>query len=266
VNDPDPLPRIEAFARELDRRCATLVEPSPFGVAYLGLDHRRRYDSSFLVVERVPGDVGADAIAAETDRILDGHGLEHREVLVVDDATGRRFAPRFGELGWSADRLVTMVRARTADPRQPTDVRQVGYVEARPLIDEVLRREPYGDDAETVRQLSEFRLVLEREAGARFFVADADGRPASVCERYAIDGVAQIEDVATLEEFRGRGLASAVVLAAAADAAERGCDVVFLVADEEDWPKELYRRLGFDPIAWSWSFLRMPDGDGGQRT
>jgi hypothetical protein len=49
-----------------------------------------------------------------------------------------------------------------------------------------------------------------------------------------------------------------VVLAAARAARARGCDLVFLVADEADWPKELYARLGFEPLTRFWSFLRRP--------
>jgi predicted GNAT family acetyltransferase len=60
--------------------------------------------------------------------------------------------------------------------------------------------------------------------------------------------VAQIEDVATLPAFRNRGLARAVVLEAAALARASGAELVFLVADENDWPKDLYGRLGFDQI------------------
>ena len=56
------------------------------------------------------------------------------------------------------------------------------------------------------------------------------------------------EDVGTLEEHRGRGYASAVVLHAAELARRAGADFVFLVADAQDWPQHLYRRLGFEPI------------------
>jgi predicted GNAT family acetyltransferase len=74
---------------------------------------------------------------------------------------------------------------------------------------------------------------------------------------YSADGVAQIEDVETLEEFRGRGAARAVVLAAAAAARDVGAALVFLIADDEDWPKALYQRLGFDPVGESWEFVRV---------
>ena len=48
--------------------------------------------------------------------------------------------------------------------------------------------------------------------------------------------------------FRNRGHASAVVLRAAGEARAAGADLVFLWCDANDWPKELYRRLGFDEI------------------
>jgi GNAT superfamily N-acetyltransferase len=144
-------------------------------------------------------------------------------------------------------------------------VRETDLDGARPVIEEGNRRRDDTGGEEAKGQLTAFRGVLEREGDARFFVAEADGHPASVCELYVIDGVAQVEDVDTLEEFRGRGLASAVVLAAARAARRRGCDLVFLCADEEDWPKELYARLGFDPVGRFWSFLRMPGGPDAQR-
>jgi ribosomal protein S18 acetylase RimI-like enzyme len=197
-------------------------------------------------------------LALDADAVLGGAGLPHRKVLVDDHLQGRRLALEFLELGWSAERLVWMVQRRDPEPRPGADVRVLDFTAARPFLEETLRRQPYAEDAETVRQLTDFRGALERSANARFYVAYAGGAPASVCELYRLGSVAQIEDVNTLEERRGRGLASAVVLAAARDARERGCDLVFLVADDDDWPKELYVRLGFDEVARSWAFARTP--------
>jgi predicted GNAT family acetyltransferase len=70
----------------------------------------------------------------------------------------------------------------------------------------------------------------------------------SWADLYVAQGVGQVEDVATKEEHRGKGYASAVVLRAAEEARAEGADLVFLVADGDDWPKELYGKLGFDTV------------------
>ena len=83
---------------------------------------------------------------------------------------------------------------------------------------------------------------------SRYFAAVVDGQVASYAGVYLEDGVAQIEDVATLPAYRNRGLARSVVLHAAAEARRAGAELVFLVADDADWPKDLYVRLGFDAV------------------
>jgi RimJ/RimL family protein N-acetyltransferase len=59
--------------------------------------------------------------------------------------------------------------------------------------------------------------------------------------------VAQIEDVNTLPRFRGRGLGRAIVQHAMEDARATN-EIVYLEALAEDWPRELYARLGFDVV------------------
>ena len=69
---------------------------------------------------------------------------------------------------------------------------------------------------------------------------------------------AQLENVDTLEEFRSRGIARAVVLRAIQAAREAGVEHVFIVADEAGWPGKLYQRLGFDRVGRTWQFTRWP--------
>lgn len=122
----------------------------------------------------------------------------------------------------------------------------------------VVRAEPYGSDEETVRQLCELPRRVSAAIETRFFAGLADGQAASFASLLLGDAVAQIEDVGTLEEHRGKGLARAVVLRCLAEARRAGAKLVFLVADDRDWPKELYARLGFDPIGVETTFGR-PD-------
>jgi ribosomal protein S18 acetylase RimI-like enzyme len=252
----DELERIEVFRRALVLTASTGTEAFAYGTAYFNVDFPHRWDSNFLWVEVPLDGITADALAAEAGRVIGGAGLAHREVFIHDDAAGERLAPRFADLGWKPDHAVTMALRRSADRPADADVREVGFEEARPLIAEEVRRSETSS-ADANDELVRFRGLLEERIGARFFVAEADGHLASICELYAIHGVAQVESVGTLEEFRGRGLARAVVSSAVDAARARGSDLVFLQADADGWPQALYRKLGFDPVARDWTFRRL---------
>jgi GNAT superfamily N-acetyltransferase len=64
--------------------------------------------------------------------------------------------------------------------------------------------------------------------------------------------------VHTLEEYRGRGLASAIIGYAIDHALSAGHGFVFLLADADGQSKELYRGLGFAEIGRIWEFVKPP--------
>jgi ribosomal protein S18 acetylase RimI-like enzyme len=251
--------RTVRFWRRLQERLCTHRERLPWGTAFLDLDHPVRYDSNHLWLDGAATGTSAEAIAGEADRIFGGAGLSHRKIIVVREAEGVRLGLGFGERGYQVARDVTM--ALQGEPEADVDtsaVEVVGFATVRPAIETATAREPYGTSGDVVRQLTDYKGKLEREIGCRFYVARADGRVAAFCELYVIDGVAQVEDVNTLEEFRGRGLAKAVVTAAARDARDEGCDLVFLYADRDDWPQQMYAKLGFRPLGNSMEFTLEP--------
>ena len=144
-------------------------------------------------------------------------------------------------------------------PDRPADLaaEECSFAESRPLTEEIYRRDALTPDL--IPRFVDQHESWERSIGARRFVARIDGALAGQCELYVDGADAQVEFVDTLEEFRGRGVARAVVLGAAEAAREAGADRVFILADENDWPKELYRRLGFDPMARRWEVQRYPE-------
>jgi ribosomal protein S18 acetylase RimI-like enzyme len=108
---------------------------------------------------------------------------------------------------------------------------------------------------ELAEQLLDAKILLSERAQTHFFAVEIDNEIVAWTDLYVAQGVAQIEDVATVEQHRGKGYATAVVLQAAKEGRKAGADLVFLVADGEDWPQLLYGRLGFDEIGRVYKFL-----------
>jgi ribosomal protein S18 acetylase RimI-like enzyme len=243
----DILERVQRFEREIEMAGSQNVD-SPFGVAVIEPELPRRHDSNYLLAERVPLGAGASDLAAEAERILGGAGLAHRAVFTFDEALGARLEPGFRELGWNVRRHIWMAQLR--EPEREADlslVEEVGEADLRPGRTAEIIRYPWGTE-EVAEQLLDAKLLLGKRAETRFFGVRADGEIVSWADLYVAQGVGQVEDVATKEEHRGKGYATAVVLRAAGEARAAGADLVFLVADEDDWPKKLYERLGFDTI------------------
>jgi GNAT superfamily N-acetyltransferase len=201
----------------------------------------------------------AELIAAAEDALPH---VSHRKLVVHDQEIGMRLAPALSRAGWNVYRLLVMVCDRA--PQRSVAPGAGGEVDratgARALA--TFRREqPFGWQEEAVQQLT---AMDERYGGAvhaRDFASPPDD-PAASCRLYTDAGLAQVDEVGTVERRRNRGHASAAVLAAVDGAAAEGCDPIFLLTDAADWPQHMYERLGFSPIGQLYEFLKLPLGGG----
>ncbi len=228
-------------------RAAERVLPVRGGVAVLHSHVPLLWDANHLTVTE-PGLAGARELARAAERVRRDASLGHRMVIVLDENEGRRLARGFCRMGWDLERHLVMSLRRPADrPPPPSEVLSMPFDELDGARVEFLRGEPWGRP-EVVRQVLRRDRLLAGAVQDRAFTAVVDGRPAAFC-RLMSDGVAgQVEDVATLPEHRGRGLARAVVGAAVDASLEAGHKLTFLTADAADWPQALYRKLGFDDL------------------
>jgi predicted GNAT family acetyltransferase len=248
------LERAAGFEDALYEAAAERVLRSPLGTAYFNDTLPRIWSANTYRVESV--EASLDEIVVEVDRLQGDAGLEHRRVTIADESAGRALEPGFTELGWKTDAFLYMIPGR--DPARDVDTSAVAEVGDRALrpVREVIHREWLKDtDEETMRQLAEAERLIAAKANARHFAILRDGRPVSGADLYSDGRVAQIEDVVTLPDHRGHGLASAVVMRALEEARATGHEFVFLVADAREWPKELYRRLGFEGVGERYAFL-----------
>jgi GNAT superfamily N-acetyltransferase len=253
----DDLTRAFEFERWWLERCSTRLERFEFGVAYLDGDYRQRYFSNFLLADGPLTGASAEALIEAGERILGEAGCEHRLIIVRDERWAERFAPAFHDLGFSTSREVTMTHRRDPDRDANLPVEMVPFAVVKPVIEEMYREDPdLSDDVALL--FTEQHGKYEQVGGARFFAARINGQLAGKCELYQEGDDAQVEHVGTLEQYRGRGVARSVVLRAVQAAKDAGARHVFIVADEADWPRHLYQRLGFDQIGRTWEFLRAP--------
>jgi GNAT superfamily N-acetyltransferase len=181
--------------------------------------------------------------------------LPFRHLVADNDALGQALASPLRREGFGAEREVIMAasglpqkRARSAAVMEPDE-------EAMAAIE----RRWYGEDgrvtADAVEHLLEAGKREQRVWHERHFgIAGDDGNLAAITKLRSDGRTAQVEDVYTIPDARGRGFASTLVLHALSLARQEGHDFVFIIADDGDWPKHLYARLGFEPVGRRWAF------------
>jgi ribosomal protein S18 acetylase RimI-like enzyme len=244
----DDLARAYAFLARGDMG-GTREEESRFGTAVYTDELPRRFDGNYLRVER---EAAPDELVAEAKR------LERPLIFVPDPDLGGKLAPWFTEHGWRIDRHLVMAQLR--EPERTADlsiVRELDEQALRPSRRRLMESYPWGKP-EVIEQLFQAKALIGQRVTIRFFGVPLGDEVVSYADLYADGADAQVEDVGTLPEHRGRGYATAVILRAIEQARASGADFVFLVADAEDWPKELYRRLGFDEVGHYTKFFVPP--------
>jgi ribosomal protein S18 acetylase RimI-like enzyme len=251
--------RCVEFMHALAERVARLRVPFEWGTAFFNHDLPLVFDVNYLsVVDAVAVSVGQLVDAAERLHGEAEHG--HRKIEIVDESEGERLRHEFEALGWETERHLLMARLRAADRQADTSlVREVDEQDLQPVRERGIRSEPWGGEDEVVRQILASYLLLDGATRVKRFAAFVDGHIASYCDLYSDGRTGQIEAVGTLPEYRNQGLARAVVTKAGEEARAAGCDLVFLTADPDDWPKLLYRKLGFDEIGYEYRFQLAPD-------
>ena len=252
------LERIAAFERDLEGRLSSRTERSRFGTAYFHDDFPRRWDSNFVWTDPPLDTVEAEQLAADADDVLGRAGLQHRVIWVADAAQGERLAPGFAELGYVVDRNVVMVHAREPDAWTDDRAEEVDLESAKALWRAAHLEEPDVIEPADAAMLAEFLDVLVEGAGARFYGVRVDGDVVAGAQLMVLGSVAQVEDVVTLTAHRGQGYARAAVLAAVRAAQLDRADLIYLGADDEDWPKHMYAKLGFDEAGRSFDFVKKP--------
>jgi predicted GNAT family acetyltransferase len=232
-----------ACLRDLDGAAAAVLRTVPYPLLVVA-DPALRDRAATM-------DLLAGALAETGESIVGFHG---RREVVRDLAaawqrrTGMVAQPRMWSLYYRLDRLVEPApvpgRPRPLSDDDPAQVDLLAGWLRRFELETGMAREGHAADIEFVR-----RAVRRGSVYTLWWV---DEVPVAVAGRSALraDGGCRIAPVYTPPEHRRRGFGAAATVAAIHSAWAQGATEVTLFTDEDYRPSnELYRSLGFEPIA-----------------
>jgi ribosomal protein S18 acetylase RimI-like enzyme len=253
-----------SFLADLDDAVAGEVVPLGWGTGVFDPQRPRVWDANYV---RVAPDEALEAseIAERAEPLFAERGLRHRAVTVTDPGDGQRLAPAFKVMGWESAAWVVMALRHQPAPadQRVTEVSDAAFRDARRAFE--LAEPPESGDREGVPeladQLNSRDELIRTAASGRCLGVVAGGQVVAFCALYSRDGIGQIELVSTRPEHRNRGYGRALVLTAAAASLDRGNSLTFLLALADDWPRQLYSRLGFDVVGTLSRFVG-PSGPG----
>ena len=110
----------------------------------------------------------------------------------------------------------------------------------------------YGEDFIRRRDARYVKKAMETQ-GFHYYVAYLDGKVAGSCYACAIDGYVVMDALVVREAFRKRYVATTLMKHIASQFKEE----MFLHADADDTPKEIYRKMGFETVDELYEYLKM---------
>jgi len=196
----------------------------------------------------------AEEVAALADQHQDGLPFRH---VVVEGEHGAPLVEPLTAAGFWSEREVVMAMTQPIDRAVDTSgVVELTESQMLQLMREWLLEERAEITDEGLEQVVEYsRREGALFAETRFGIIDG-ATPLAITKLRTSGRVAWLEDVYTTASARGRGFARALLAEAVTVAWVSSPSFAFIIADDDDWPKELYGRVGFAPVGFNRTFHR----------
>jgi GNAT superfamily N-acetyltransferase len=252
----DTLAAALAFDRAMRARAAQRTITLEHGLVVLHDELPMLHHLNALLLDApLAPEVGPTALA--DDHL---HARDHRHIVLDDADAAELLAPVLLDHGWRRDRVVFMEWRGDPDHLPAAgDARELSAAESESLEWLILAEDTPGpgpvSDA-LVSQLICGQLAVRAGTRSHTFGTCVGGAPVSSATVFLGDGVALIDEVATLRAHRERGFARSAIVAALTAAIDAGCDPIVVPADADDWPQLIYAKLGFEPIGRQVAFTR----------
>ena len=208
------------------------------------------YDYNVVRVEEDPG-MTVEGLVAVADEAL--AELEHRKLDFDLIEAAERLRPGFEAEGWRVTSLLWMRHQGSLPPGPRSEIEEVDYGAVSDLRHawhhEDFPNTELGDHEREARE-----VALARDA--QVFAVIEDGAPVAFAQLERGGDGSEISQVYVHPDHRGNGRGTALTRAAV----EAAGDIrdLWITADADGRPKDLYARLGFRTAWASMEFLRVP--------
>jgi GNAT superfamily N-acetyltransferase len=245
----------QAWRHSVQAALCDVHEPWAFGTVVRATRFPSYFHLNVVRVEEDPG-MSVDALIEFADEAL--AGLDHRRVDIEPVEVAESLRGGFAARGWQMERLVLMLHdADRPSQTGGTSVEEVPHDAVHALRAAWMKESfPNLDPGTYFEEAREVARLL----GSRAFAVLEAGTPVAYAMLEQIGRSAEIVAVYVRPDHRGRGLGTALT-SAAIDAAG-DVDELWIAADDEGRPKQLYRRLGFRPAWTVLELLQLPDPSG----
>jgi ribosomal protein S18 acetylase RimI-like enzyme len=250
LRDGDPAQRARAWHHASQAAVCDVIEPWAHGTVVRATRYPNYWDFNVVRVEEEPKLSVDDLAAFADDRLA---GLEHRRVDLERAEAAEPLREGFKALGWRTARLVWMRHEVPAPPGPSIEIERVPY-EAVNDLRVAWHVEDFPDQPASGHLEDEREVALLH--GAEVLAVHEGGTPVAFAQLQSDGRSAEITQVYVSPSHRGNGLGTALTTAAITAAADSRD--LWIVADDEGRPKELYGRLGFRPAWKGIEALRFP--------
>ena len=242
--------RARAWHHAAHAAVCDVLDPWSHGTVVRATRYPSYYDFNVVRVEDDPR-MTVEELVAFSDEAL--AGLAHRRVEF--DLIGPADAVRadFQAKGWEATRLLWMLHESPPPPGPEIVVERVPYDAVIELRD-AWHREDYPDQDPAAYHAEAREVAMRRDV--EVLAVREDGAPVAFAQLEREGSAAEITQVYVRPDHRGGGRGTAMTRAAIEAAGD--VEELWIVADDEDRPKDLYARLGFRPAWTTMEFTRLP--------
>ena len=243
--------RARAWHHATHAAVCDVVEPWEHGTVVRSTSHPSYHAFNLVRVEDDPGMTARELVAVADGALCE---LAHRRLDFEATAAAEPLRADFEALGWRTMRTLWMRHAAPPPTAPPIAVDQVPYDDVHDLRVAWIREERHDADLLTTYLAEAREVAMSRDV--RVLAVHERDRPIAFAQLERAGDSAEITQVFVHPDYRGAGRGTAMTRAAI----EAAGDVrdLWIAADDEDRPKELYARLGFRPAWTALELTRLP--------